>query len=354
MLHHIRKRGGVSRGELAELCSLSSGAVTRFGRQLIELGLIIEGTAERAAAGAGRPAQSLSLRAQAGAAFGFAVHPGWLESVAINFDGAEIASCRDELDVSSAADVANAARAFVERIRDRAAPKVFGAGFAVPGYATTEPGRRRTVDSLARWRDLDLPAYFSAALGLRTFVENDASAAVLAENYAPGARASTVLLAVTLGAGVGGGAMVDGQLVRGAHGNAGEIGWLYPYGKPRPSALDYLEYVDPGGSLQTRIDDDVDLDATARRWCRRAGRQLVAAVNAGAGWLDPDRIVLTGSLPIKVLEETSRQLALQPLFENQRDIARPVPVASGFGARAAATGAAHLPFHALSFPSAVS
>lgn len=353
MLHYIRKHRALSRAELGKLARLSSGAVTRFGRDLIEFGLVRERPLERTGTAAGRPAQVLSLRAKGGAAFGFAVHPGWLECVLLDFDGSEVRSARRTLTGTEPADVAELALSFIQSTDRHHGTPVFGTGLAVPGYATTDPQRRRTVDALESWRELDLPAFFSKALGLPVFVENDATAAVVAENYAPNAGDASVVMAITLDAGVGGGVMVEGQLMRGSHGNAGEIGWLYPYGKPRPSALDYLASIDPEGVLEQRVSADDDIDAATRRWCRRAGRQLVAAVNAGAGWLDPDCIVITGALPLKVLDETARALAGQPLFEAQTDIPRPTPFASSYGAKAAAIGAAHLPFYALSFPATV-
>ncbi len=77
MLHHLRKRREVSRADLGTLAGLSSGAVTRFGRELIELGLVLEQSASRSN-GPGRPSQSLVLRPEGGLGIGFAVHPGWV------------------------------------------------------------------------------------------------------------------------------------------------------------------------------------------------------------------------------------------------------------------------------------
>ncbi|MEO1245758.1 MAG: ROK family protein [Pseudomonadota bacterium] len=353
MLHHIRKHRSLSRSQLGKLASLSSGAVTRFGRGLIDVGLLSETPLDRAGSSSGRPAQALSLRAEGGVAYGFALHPGWLECALLDFEGTVLQSSRKVLADATLDSAAELAALFVRDTRVDGPSIVFGAGVAVPGYTTTDPQRRRTVDALRSWREVDLPAFFTRALGMPVYVENDASAAVVAENYATDARDASVVMAITLDAGVGGGVMVEGRLLRGAHGNAGEIGWLYPYGKPRPSALDYLAMAaaaDKQTTLEALVSGDADVDAAARRWCRRAGKQLVAAVNAGAGWLDPDRIVITGALPLPVLAETTRALAAEPLFEAQSDIPRPKPLASAYGAKAAAIGAGHLPFYALSFP----
>ncbi len=349
MLHHIRKRGPLSRAEIGRLAKLSSGAVTRFGRELIDHGLIREEQPERDGR-SGRPSQSLALRGDGGAAFGFAVHPGWLEAVLLDFEGRILSEARLPFEREDLTTITGLMTDFVQgAVHQLTVPRLFGAGVAVPGYVTRAPRHRHTVEALKAWRDVDLAGHFSSALGLPVLVENDASAAVLGEFYDRDAAECSGVLAITMAAGVGGGMVLDSRLVRGAHGNAGEIGWYYPYGAPRPSALDFVASLGGGASLRDLVSELTVLDEAARRWCARAGRQLVAVVNAGGGWFDPDRIVLTGPLPLPVLEETARVLAGEDLFEPEDNITRPVPVASRTGARAAAIGAGHLLFHALSF-----
>jgi glucokinase len=56
------------------------------------------------------------------------------------------------------------------------------------------------------------------------FLENDANAAAVGEMWLGAARGCRDVVSVTLGTGVGGGVILDGELWRGAHGSAGEIG----------------------------------------------------------------------------------------------------------------------------------
>jgi glucokinase len=64
----------------------------------------------------------------------------------------------------------------------------------------------------------------SEQLAVPVVVENDANAALLAEHRAGAAQGSRHALMLTLGTGIGGAALVDGVMVRGAHGAGGELG----------------------------------------------------------------------------------------------------------------------------------
>jgi glucokinase len=77
------------------------------------------------------------------------------------------------------------------------------------------------------WRDYPLRSVLAEELGLPVQVENDANAAAWAE-YVVGAGhdASIGALMLTVGTGVGGGLVMDGKLVRGAHGLAAEVGHI--------------------------------------------------------------------------------------------------------------------------------
>lgn len=76
------------------------------------------------------------------------------------------------------------------------------------------------------WRDEPLKARLEALVGLPIVLENDANAAAWGEFRFGAARDVDDMVLVTLGTGVGGGIIDDGQLLRGAHGMAAEVGHL--------------------------------------------------------------------------------------------------------------------------------
>ena len=72
--------------------------------------------------------------------------------------------------------------------------------------------------------DLDLPRWSRETLGLPLVIENDARAALLGEWQAGAGRGCNDLVMVTLGTGLGTAALIEGNLLRGKHGQAGVLG----------------------------------------------------------------------------------------------------------------------------------
>ncbi|MEV0681878.1 ROK family protein [Actinosynnema sp. NPDC050436] len=108
-------------------------------------------------------------------------------------------------------------------------------GLAVAGFVGPD---RRTVlfaPHLA-WRRAPVADRVAARLGLPVVLEHDANAAALAEHRFGAARGARVAALVALGTGIGGALLVGGELFRGAHGVAPELGHLrvVPDGRPCP------------------------------------------------------------------------------------------------------------------------
>ena len=84
------------------------------------------------------------------------------------------------------------------------------------------------------WRNEPLKANLEADLGVPVFIENDANAAGWAEYRFGAGRGSHHMMMLTIGTGVGGAIVANGELFRGGYGIGGELGHtnLIPNGKP--------------------------------------------------------------------------------------------------------------------------
>jgi glucokinase len=95
----------------------------------------------------------------------------------------------------------------------------------VGAAALVDASRSRVVFAAnIGWEDEPLGERLAGRTGLPTVIENDANAATWAEYRFGAGRGWDDLTLVVIGTGVGGGSLVGGALVRGAHGAAGEIG----------------------------------------------------------------------------------------------------------------------------------
>jgi glucokinase len=114
--------------------------------------------------------------------------------------------------------VAEAAAALLGGRRPR------GVGIAVPGIVDpTGRGLLAAHGKYAGLRGVDLGDWSRSAFGVDPVVENDARAALLGELEAGSAQGERDAVLITLGTGIGTAAMIDGHLLRGAHGHAGVL-----------------------------------------------------------------------------------------------------------------------------------
>lgn len=101
---------------------------------------------------------------------------------------------------------------------------VVGIGVGVPA-AVTDGGFVEQVANLG-WTQKDVKKELEELTGIEVKVENDANVAALGEMWKGGGEGYRNLVMVTLGTGVGGGIIVNGQILTGTNGGGGEIGHI--------------------------------------------------------------------------------------------------------------------------------
>lgn len=103
-------------------------------------------------------------------------------------------------------------------------PPIIAASIMVPGTVDTKNATVIQAPNLPALSNFCLKTVLEDRLGWPVLLENDANAAAVGEMWLGAARGCRDVVSVTLGTGVGGGVILDGELWRGAHGSAGEIG----------------------------------------------------------------------------------------------------------------------------------
>jgi glucokinase len=102
--------------------------------------------------------------------------------------------------------------------------RIAAASIMVPGTVDNHNAVVVQAPNLPSLSHFPLKAVLEERLGWPVLLENDANAAAVGEMWLGAARGCRDVVSVTLGTGVGGGVILDGELWRGAHGSAGEIG----------------------------------------------------------------------------------------------------------------------------------
>ena len=162
----------------------------------------------------------------------------------------------------------------------------------VPGVPEPDSGRILMAPNIAGLDAFDFASELEDALDMDVHVENDVNLAVQGENWLGAGGGSDNLAFIALGTGIGAGLVLGGQLVRGAAGAAGELGFL-PFGTDALSQHAHAE-----GALE-RI---VATEGIRSRYQERSGRQAtVPAIFDRADRGDADAA--------GVLDETAEYLA---------------------------------------------
>ena len=126
---------------------------------------------------------------------------------------------------ADAAEVLDIIAGAVREVRDASDVHVRGVGIGIPSLVDQRHG---TAVSTVHYPLTDVPIrdLMAERLGLPVWIDNDANCALLAEHRAGAAAGTAHAVMYTLGTGIGGAIIVDGKLVRGVGGGAGELGHM--------------------------------------------------------------------------------------------------------------------------------
>ncbi|MFC8449439.1 ROK family protein [Kitasatospora sp. NPDC057223] len=239
LLERLRTAGPASRAQLARDTGLSKPTVSTALATLEQAGLARE--AGLIAPGRGRTAVLYEPDPTAGYVLGVDIGRGWLRIALADLAGDIVArrtvpNLGDTADAVADAVIAEARAVAAEAGVEPAA--VVHAAIGTPGVWDESEQRVRYAAQLPGWGRRGLFDRIRDGLDTTISVHNDANLAALGE-YAHGAGVgSGHFVYLLIGTGVGMGVVSGGKLQRGAHGAAGEIGFLPLPGLPGvPAAL---------------------------------------------------------------------------------------------------------------------
>jgi glucokinase len=101
-----------------------------------------------------------------------------------------------------------------------------GIGIGVPGPLDATAGKFSCPPNLPRWADFEVIAEFKKYFSYPMQLQNDATAAALAEKWVGAAQENDNFIYITLSTGIGAGLFLNGALFAGFRGNAGDVGHI--------------------------------------------------------------------------------------------------------------------------------
>ncbi len=197
---------------------------------------------------------------------------------------------------------------------------VSAAGVGAPGVIQIDRGIVVKSPNFPDWNNLPLKEELEKALHIPVFIENDANAAALGEQWLGAGRGINSMILLTLGTGVGGGIILNNQIWQGADGMAGEIGHmtlipdgrlcrcgntgcLEMYASARGIVQSYREAVKSPGiaatgelSSQQIYKAAMDGEPIARKVMKDMGRMLGIGIANLINIFNPQMIVLGGGV----------------------------------------------------------
>ncbi len=222
MLNMIRQHQPISRAGLARRSGLQRSTVSAITEQLISERWVIEGAVGHLPRG--RKPTFLHLNADRAGIIGVDVRPGTTMLAVAGIDSRFLAQESMSTGTNPADFVARLSRRILDLMRAHPKSSYEGIGLSLPGRIDTVSHRLTFAPNLG-WPELDLKTPLEQATGLPVELENAANACALAELWS-GRHGEGIsnLVAVTVSEDIGVGMILNGQLVQGSTGVAGEFG----------------------------------------------------------------------------------------------------------------------------------
>jgi predicted NBD/HSP70 family sugar kinase len=349
----IASAGPISRASLAKQVGLSKQTVSEIVSDLEQDGWITE--TGRTAGHVGRTATTYELVADAAFVCGVDLGGTKVRAAIIDLNCAVVTELTESTDARGGEDVAQQIVRLCREAAEGAGvnwSKVMFATVGVPGVPDKKSGSVRMAPNINKIGDMDFVGALETLFGFGVQVENDVNLAAIGEQWSGCASEVDSLAFVSLGTGIGAGIIVGGQIIRGAMGAAGELGFL-PFGADpfEPTSLRSGAVERRAGSFgmisryseltgnEVQVKDlfdlaesgDADADTVLEETARLVAR-LIATIGAV---VDPSMVVLGGSIGRRVELQKRIEVSLSECFPNPIDIKR-----STLGDHAALVGAA--------------
>lgn len=335
----IRGLGAATVSDIATLTGLSRPTVEVALAQLADGDVVEHAEQPVQPRGGGRPARLSRFRADRGLVAGLDIVGESIEVVVTDLAGRQVAasSGRHPSPRSAAPDPALVRTALHETMRDagldRSLLRAVGVGMA----GIVQPDGTAVTAGVVPWMGTNVADSLRVTLGVPLTVDNDLSLAALAESRLGALAHARVGVYVQTWHHVSARVTIHGEVLRGRHHRAGEVGLLHSFSDIDIPEGEFAVALRPVDAALERLRSD-SADAMGREALDRICAAMTPAVAALVLSVDPDVVVLGGPLG---RHADLISPVLTPLVNDFSDIALDVVITrSDLAGRAVAVGAA--------------
>ena len=350
ILHLVRRSRSTTRAELSRQTHLAAQSISRLVDGLIGKKLLTAG-ARIQSGRRGQPSIEISLDPAAAYSVGLSVATDFVAVSLVDFAGAAVHEAQMTPGSVDRRTVVNLLSEEIDNacLRHAIPPeRIFGLGVAIAGFFAGDGERVNPSSELDDWALVDIPEYLNSKLGLPVWLENDGTAAAIGESMVGIGQWASTFAYLYFARGFGGGMVVDGKPLRGAHGNAGEFGGMLDPDSPDYPNLEGLRHLlcEDGHEFASIHEMVAGLDCgwpAVRTWIERASKPISGVVTAIATCMDPQAIVFGGEMPRELALELIASVKIRNTDRRNRPRPNPRLVASEKPGSAAPFGAATIP-----------
>ncbi|PCI50992.1 MAG: hypothetical protein COB49_03080 [Alphaproteobacteria bacterium] len=320
ILREVHRATTASRVDLSRITGLSTQSLTRITKQLIDMGILVEG--ERRINGRGQPAIHLSISPSRFVSFGIVIEHDQITCVAVEMCGEQILYLKRRGNYMCAKDALSEAQ-FMLSTAVSQAPKnsyALGVGISVSGFFYKEASRKFiSYNDPNGWRKIDLTKDLKMPINMPIIVENDGRSAAIGQAIDGVGRNLDSFFLILMTQDVGGGFVHKGDLIRGQLGNAGEVGEFVPRGPSaiRPTTESLEKFLkNKFGTMLSDLEIEKALlhkDKIIYEWVEGAAESLKPALSAITKLLDPYAIILAGRLLPSLREAVASKIKIDGL-----------------------------------------
>ena len=367
ILKVLRRVGAASRADLARYAGLTNAAVGDIVASLARQDLIYLGE-KLHKGGRGQPATMIRLNGTGAYSVGVRLDRTMIETVLIDFDGNLISRLTHNMQLPRPNQTLSIVKNDIEKtltlLNGSKIERLAGIGVAIP-YNLESWLKELNLPSnpFSSWANFDFAGELEQASNTAIYGENDGTAAAVAELLYGVGREIDDFLYLFVGSALGGGLALNGEIMRGASGNAADVG-LMPappstlVSAPRPKGIfdimlnraslntliRHLQY--NGISIESKVDLETVItqkSAAVLEWLDDCTMALSHLIWAGRALLDVPVIVIDADVGGGLTGILKERLEAALAASAPESRTPPRIVAGSFGSDAGAVGAASLP-----------